>query len=126
MPLLAHSPGNSILKHRAWLAAAMLLALTAAVIFTAGAAAAQGAPPTPPAPALPTGELGNPTGLQAVPGDYRGEVNLSWSPAANATINYIWRVQPNGSGGSGCLLPGLTLEGVLSTAWTRRCPTTSS
>ena len=107
MPPLAHSPGNSVLKHRAWLAAAMLLALTAAVIFTAGAAAAQGAPPTPPAPALPTGELGNPTGLQAVPGDYRGEVNLSWSPAANATINYIWRVQPNGSRGQWLLAAGL-------------------
>ena len=48
---------------------------------------------------LPTGELGNPTGLQAAPGDYHGQVNLTWSPATNATINWIWRVQPNNSGG---------------------------
>lgn len=89
-------PRNSILKHSAWLAA--LLALAAAVILLAGNAEAQ-TPPTPPAPVLPTGELGNPTGLQAAPGDYRGEVNLTWSPAANATINWVYRVQSNGLGG---------------------------
>ena len=89
-------PRNSILKHSAWLA--VLLALAAAVILLAGNAEAQ-TPPTPPAPVLPTGELGNPTGLQAAPGDYRGQVNLTWSPAANATINWVWRVQSNGLGG---------------------------
>ena len=44
--------------------------------------------------------LGNPTGLTA---DARtsqsGEVALSWSPAANATVHWVYLVKPDGTDG---------------------------
>ena len=42
--------------------------------------------------------LGNPTNLQASPaGD--GQVNVTWQPAQNAEVHYVWSVRPDGSGG---------------------------
>ena len=53
----------------------------------------QSPPPPPPLP------LGDPAGLTAVPGDSSGEVALNWTPAANATIHWVYLVRIDGSGG---------------------------
>ena len=50
----------------------------------------------PLAAALP---LGNPTGLTAAPGSQSGEVALSWSPADNATVHWVYLVKPDGTDG---------------------------
>ena len=50
----------------------------------------------PLAAALP---LGNPTGLTATSGSQNGEVMLSWSPAANATVHWVYLVKPDGTDG---------------------------
>ena len=50
----------------------------------------------PLAAALP---LGNPTGLTAAPGSQSGEVALSWSPAANATVHWVYLVKLDGTDG---------------------------
>ena len=50
----------------------------------------------PAAAALP---LGNPTNLTAAPGSQTGEVALSWSPAANATVQWVYLVKPDGTDG---------------------------
>ena len=50
----------------------------------------------PLAAALP---LGNPTGLTATPTSQSGEVALSWSPAANATVHWVYLVKPDGTDG---------------------------
>ena len=50
----------------------------------------------PLAAALP---LGNPTGLTATPTSQSGEVALSWSPAANATVHWVYLVKLNGTDG---------------------------
>ena len=50
----------------------------------------------PLAAALP---LGNPTNLTAAPGSQTGEVALSWSPAANATVHWVYLVKPDGTDG---------------------------
>ena len=49
--------------------------------------------------ASPSGTLGHPTGLTAAPGSQAGEVALSWSPAANATIQWVYLVKPDGTDG---------------------------
>ena len=43
--------------------------------------------------------LGNPTGLAAAPGSQSGEVALSWSPAANATVQWVYLVKADGADG---------------------------
>ena len=43
--------------------------------------------------------LGNPTNLAAAPGSQSGEVALSWSPAANATVQWVYLVKPDGTDG---------------------------
>ena len=43
--------------------------------------------------------LGNPTSLAAAPGSQSGEVALSWSPAANATVQWVYLVKPDGTDG---------------------------
>ena len=43
--------------------------------------------------------LGNPTGLTATPTSQSGEVALSWSPAANATVHWVYLVKPDGTDG---------------------------
>ena len=43
--------------------------------------------------------LGNPTNLTAAPGSQSGEVALSWSPAANATVQWVYLVKPDGADG---------------------------
>ena len=43
--------------------------------------------------------LGNPTNLTAAPGSQTGEVALSWSPAANATVQWVYLVKPDGTDG---------------------------
>ena len=43
--------------------------------------------------------LGNPTNLVAAPGSQNGEVTLSWSPAANATVQWVYLVKPDGTDG---------------------------
>ena len=50
----------------------------------------------PLAAALP---LGNPTNLAAAPGSQAGEVTLSWSPAANATVQWVYLVKADGTDG---------------------------
>ena len=82
-----------------------LLALALVVALTAGLVEAQGAP-SPPQPPGGSGPLGDPTGLTAEPGSYRGEVDLAWRPAANADIHWIWLVQTNGLGGRYVLAAG--------------------
>ena len=46
-------------------------------------------PPPPPPPLPPDGPLGNPTNLEARPGESPGSVVLAWTPAANATVQRI-------------------------------------
>ena len=43
--------------------------------------------------------LGNPTSLAAAPGSQSGEVALSWSQAANATVHWVYLVKPDGTDG---------------------------
>ena len=43
--------------------------------------------------------LGNPTSLAAAPGSQSGEVALRWSPAANATVQWVYLVKPDGTDG---------------------------
>ena len=43
--------------------------------------------------------LGNPTNLAAAPGSQSGEVALRWSPAANATVQWVYLVKPDGTDG---------------------------
>ena len=43
--------------------------------------------------------LGNPTNLVAAPGSQNGEVTLSWSPAATATVQWVYLVKPDGTDG---------------------------
>ena len=43
--------------------------------------------------------LGNPTNLVAAPGSQNSEVTLSWSPAANATVQWVYLVKPDGTDG---------------------------
>ena len=43
--------------------------------------------------------LGNPTSLAAAPGSQAGEVALRWSPAANATVQWVYLVKPDGTDG---------------------------
>ena len=50
----------------------------------------------PAAAALP---LGNPTNLAAAPGSQAGEVTLRWTAAANATVQWVYLVKPDGTDG---------------------------
>ena len=43
--------------------------------------------------------LGNPTSLAAAPGSQTGEVALSWSQAANATVQWVYLVKADGTDG---------------------------
>ena len=43
--------------------------------------------------------LGNPTSLAAAPGSQSGEVALRWTPAANATVQWVYLVKPDGTDG---------------------------
>ena len=43
--------------------------------------------------------LGAPSGLTATPGSQSGEVLLSWSPAPNATVHWVYLVKPDGTDG---------------------------
>ena len=43
--------------------------------------------------------LGNPTSLAAAPGSQSGEVALRWSPADNATVQWVYLVKPDGTDG---------------------------
>ena len=63
-------------------------------------------PPPPPPP--PGGPLGNPTNLDARPGESPGSVVLAWTPAANATVQRIgYRLDgADGFGEVKQLLPG--------------------
>ena len=51
------------------------------------------------APQITTSTLGNPTNLTASTGDSPGEVHLSWTPAANASLYVVYLVKPNGTQG---------------------------
>ena len=43
--------------------------------------------------------LGNPTNLTAAPGSQSGEVTLRWTAAANATVQWVYLVKPDGADG---------------------------
>ena len=43
--------------------------------------------------------FGDPTELSAAPGSQTGEVALSWLPAANATVQWVYLVKPDGTDG---------------------------
>ena len=43
--------------------------------------------------------LGNPTNLAAAPGSQAGEVTLRWTAAANATVQWVYLVKPDGTDG---------------------------
>ena len=43
--------------------------------------------------------FGDPTELSAAPGSQTGEVALSWSQAANATVHWVYLVKPDGTDG---------------------------
>ena len=45
------------------------------------------------------GKIYNPTNLVAAPGSQNGEVTLSWSPAATATVQWVYLVKPDGTDG---------------------------
>ena len=47
--------------------------------------------------ASPSGTLDNPTGLTATPGSHAGEVVLRWTPAANATVHWIYLARADGA-----------------------------
>ena len=51
---------------------------------------------TPPSP--PMGALGNPTNLRVANGGF-GEALLTWEPADNAEVHWIWSVKADGTGG---------------------------
>lgn len=63
--------------------------------------------------------LGNPAGL-SVSSDAAGEATVTWTPATNATIHWVWRVKPDGMGGMWHRAAGdagtLTIEGLDSGA----------
>ena len=46
--------------------------------------------------ATSSGPLGNPTNLTAAPGDQSGEVDLRWTPAANATAHWVYLARVGG------------------------------
>ena len=63
--------------------------------------------------------LGNPAGL-SVSSDMAGAATVTWTPAANATIHWVWRVKPDGMDGMWHRAAGdagtLTIEGLDSGA----------
>ena len=59
--------------------------LPAALLLLMVGALAWGQPASPPQQE----PLGNPTGLTATPGPNPGEVSLTWTPAANATVRWV-------------------------------------
>ncbi len=85
------------------LAAVITLTLVALAVFAPlqGAAPAQDPPPlTPPPVPTPTPiVLGNPTNLTARPGPNAGRVSLRWTPAANATVHWVWSAKWDNTGG---------------------------
>ncbi len=86
------------------LAPAVIIALGTLAIFAPlqGATLAQGQPPTItpyPVPTPTPPPLGNPTGLTAKPGPDIGQVSLNWTPAANATVHWVWSVRGDNTGG---------------------------
>ena len=50
-----------------------------------------------PAPPQQQEPLGNPTGLTATPGPGVGEVSLTWTPAVNATVRWVWSMRLDGA-----------------------------
>lgn len=86
------------------LATAITLALVALVIFAPlqGAAPYQGAPPpvTPPPVPTPTPVvLGVPAKVEATPTGHAGEVFVTWKPAQNATVHWVWSAKWDNTGG---------------------------
>ena len=81
------------------LAAAVIIVLVTLATFTPlhGATLAQGQPPPAPTPTPPP--LGNPTELTAKSGPDIGQVSLNWTPAANATVHWVWSVRGDNTGG---------------------------
>lgn len=63
--------------------------------------------------------LGNPAGL-SVSSDAAGAATVTWTPAANATIHWVWRVKPDGMDGdwhrAAADAGTLTIEGLDSGA----------
>ena len=63
--------------------------------------------------------LGNPAGL-SVSSDAAGMATVTWTPAANATIHWVWRVKPDGMDGmwhrAAADAGTLTIEGLESGA----------
>ena len=74
-----------------WFAPAVAIAMAMAV--SSGAVQGQDG-----SPALSSAALGNPTGLRIIRAEER-QVQIAWEAADNAEINWIWSVQPDGTGG---------------------------
>ena len=60
---------------------ALLLSFAIGLALLLGPSAAEAQAPGP---------LGNPANLTATPGGYAGEVSLRWTPAANATVHWVY------------------------------------
>ena len=58
-------------------------------------------------PPLPSVPLGDPTGLQASAAG-PGQVRLTWSPGANADVQWLWSVKADGTGGKYFEASGIT------------------
>ena len=58
-------------------------------------------------PPLPSVPLGDPTGLQASAAG-PGQVRLTWSPGANADVQWLWSVKADGTGGQYIEASGIT------------------
>ena len=100
---------NSIIRKYRWpvilvgiLAFIVVLAVLGTFAPSQGATLAQGQTPpiTPPPVPTPTPVmLGNPTNLTAKPGPSAGRVSLRWTPAANATVHWVWSAKWDNTGG---------------------------
>ena len=96
--------------------AALLAALIVALASFAPGGDATGRvmaqiPPQPPAPTW----LGTPANLSANPDNIPGAVSLTWAPAVNATVHWVWSVKVDNTGGKWTLggSNSATVEGLV-------------